>query len=140
MDVVRRHAVAEYQQSVADVVRALGSDASRGLTAADARARRARYGPNELRAERPVPAWKKFLAQFTDLLVILLLVATAISFVLWLYERDAPLPYEAIAISAVVLLNAVMGYLQEQRAESAIAALQQMAAPHARVVRDGEAT
>jgi P-type Ca2+ transporter type 2C len=131
---------AEYQQSVSDVVRALGSDPSRGLTAADARARRAQYGPNELRAERPVPAWKKFLAQFTDLLVILLLVATAISFVLWLYERDAPLPYEAIAISAVVLLNAVMGYLQEQRAESAIAALQQMAAPHARVVRDGEVT
>jgi len=73
-------------------------------------------------------------------LVILLLIATAISAVLWLYERDAPLPYEAIAISAVVLLNAVMGYLQEQRAESAIAALQQMAAAHAHVVRDGAVT
>src|SRR5689334_23375872 len=125
---------AEYQRSAVDVVRALRTDASRGLTAADARARRAQFGPNELRAERPVPAWKKFLAQFTDFLVILLLVATAISLVLWLYERDTPLPYEAIAISVVVLLNAVMGYLQEQRAESAIAALQRMAAPHARVV------
>jgi Ca2+-transporting ATPase len=57
-----------------------------------------------------------------------------------LYERDSPLPYEAIAIGAVVLLNAVMGYLQEQRAESAIAALQQMAAAHAHVIRDGVAT
>jgi P-type Ca2+ transporter type 2C len=132
--------VADYQRSVVDVVSALGTDASRGLTATEARARRAQYGANELTAERPVPAWKKFLAQFTDFLVILLLVATAISFVLWLYERDTPLPYEAIAISVVVLLNAVMGYLQQQRAESAIAALQQMAAPHARVVRDGETT
>ena len=51
-----------------------------------------------------------------------------------------PLPYEAIAIGAVVLLNAVMGYLQQQRAESAIAALQQMAAAHAHVIRDGAAT
>ena len=58
-----------------------------------------------------------------DVLVILLLIATAISAVLWIYERDAPLPYEAIAIGAVVLLNAVMGYVQQQRAESAIAAL-----------------
>src|SRR3954467_734398 len=128
---------AEYQQSVHDVLAAQASDAVRGLTAADARARLERGGGNRLDAERPVPGWTKFLAQFTDVLVILLLIATAISAVLWLYERDAALPYEAIAISAVVLLNAVMGYLQEQRAESAIAALQQMAAAHAHVIRDG---
>ena len=71
---------------------------------------------------------------------ILLLIATAISFALWLYERDAALPYEAIAISAVVLLNAVLGYVQQERAESAIAALRQMAAAHALVIRDGEPT
>ena len=51
------------------------------------------------------------------MLVILLLVATAISAGLWLYERESALPYEAIAIFAVVLLNAVMGYMQESRAE-----------------------
>ena len=73
-------------------------------------------------------------------LVVLLLIATAISLVLWWYERDAALPYEAIAISAVVLLNAVLGYVQQERAESAIAALRQMAAAHARVTRDGEPT
>jgi P-type Ca2+ transporter type 2C len=130
----------EYQQSVEDVVAAHATDARRGLTSPEARARLERDGPNRLAAERPVPAWRKFLAQFTDLLVILLLIATAISTVLWLYERDSPLPYEAIAISSVVLLNAVMGYLQEQRAESAIAALQQMAAAHAHVIRDGVPT
>ena len=98
---------------------AQGTDPARGLTNAEARARLERDGPNRLAAERAVPAWRKFLAQFTDLLVILLLIATAISAALWLYERDSPLPYEAIAISGVVLLNAVMGYLQEHRADLA---------------------
>ena len=131
---------AEYQRSVDEVIAAQASDAVRGLTGAEARARLERDGANQLAAEPPVPAWRKFLAQFTDVLVILLLIATAISAALWFYERDSPLPYEAIAISAVVLLNAVMGYLQEQRAESAIAALQQMAAAHAHVIRDGALT
>jgi Ca2+-transporting ATPase len=126
-----------YRLTVQDVLHALATDAAIGLTTTEAGARLVRDGANQLAAEQPVPAWKKFLAQFTDLLVVLLLIATAISAVLWLYERDAALPYEAIAISAVVLLNAVMGYLQEQRAESAIAALQQMAAAHAHVIRDG---
>jgi P-type Ca2+ transporter type 2C len=130
----------EYQQSVEQVLAAQRTDAARGLTSAEARARLERDGPNRLAAERPVSAWRKFLAQFTDVLVVLLLLATAISAILWLYERDSPLPYEAIAISAVVLLNAVMGYLQEQRAESAIAALQQMSAAHAHVIRDGAVT
>src|SRR4051794_38519035 len=107
---------AEYQRTVQEMVAALSSDASNGLTSADARARLARDGPNELSADRPVPAWKKFLAQFQDALVVLLLIATAISAALWVYERDDALPYEAIAIGAVVLLNAVMGYLQQQRA------------------------
>jgi Ca2+-transporting ATPase len=131
---------APHQQTVDVVLAALGSDAARGLTAVEARARLEQYGPNQLAAEPPVPAWRKFLAQFQDMLVILLLVATAISTALWLYERAEGLPYEAIAISAVVLLNAIMGYVQEERAESAVAALREMAAAHAHVIRDGEVT
>jgi Ca2+-transporting ATPase len=88
-------------------------------------------------AEKPVPAWRKFLGQFQDVLVILLLVATLISVWLWLYERDSALPYEAIVIFAVVLLNAIMGYIQQSRAEEAMAALRQMTAAHASVVREG---
>ena len=131
-------AVPAYRRSFEEVLAALGTDADRGLGDADAHARLERHGRNELPAEPPVPAWRRLLAQFQDVLVVLLLVATAISAGLWLYERDTTLPYEAIAIAAVVLLNAVMGYVQEARAQSAIAALSRMAAAEARVIRDGE--
>ncbi len=121
-----------------EVLAALASDASRGLTQAEARARLARFGANVLTAQKPVPAWRKFLAQFQDVLVILLLIATAISALLWFIERDAAWPYEALAIFAVVLLNAVMGYVQQARAERAVAALTRMSAAQARVIRDGK--
>jgi len=127
-----------YRQSVDEVLTALDTDARRGLEEGEARERLERYGPNELTAEKPVPAWRKFLAQFQDVLVILLLVATAISAGLWLVERESEMPYEALAILAVVLLNAVMGYVQASRAESAVAALRRMAAAQATVLRDGE--
>ena len=80
---------AEYRQTAGEVVAGLGSDARRGLGAGEARSRLERYGPSELEAERPVPAWRRFLAQFRDTLVILLLIATAISVGLWVYERDS---------------------------------------------------
>ena len=127
-----------YRQSVDQVLRGLTSDAQRGLTSAEVRARLAKCGRNELIAEKPVPAWRKFLAQFEDVLVILLLIATLVSAGLWLLERDTALPYEALAILAVVLFNAIMGYIQQARAEEAVAALRNMSAAHANVIRDGE--
>ena len=128
---------AAYRGRVEDLVRELGADPQLGLTEAEARSRLERHGRNELAAEHTVPAWRRFLAQFQDVLVILLLAATAISAAIWVYERDAALPYEAIAILAVVLLNAVMGYTQESRAEAAVAALRAMSAAGATVLRDG---
>ena len=127
-----------YRQRVDDLIAALGTDLRQGLTDAEARSRLEHYGRNELAAEKTVPAWRKFLAQFRDVLVILLLAATAISAGLWLFERDAALPYEAIAIFVVVLLNAAMGYIQESRAEAAVAALRAMSAAEATIIRHGE--
>ncbi len=129
---------APYRLPANDLVTALRTDRHRGLTAEEARSRLDRVGRNELEGRPPTPAWRRFLSQFQDVLVILLLVATAVSVVVWVYERDAPLPYEAIAIFAVVLLNATMGYVQEARAEAAVAALRAMSAADATVVRDGE--
>jgi len=130
--------VPPYQESAGVAVAALGSDTQRGLSEAEAHARLQRDGPNELTAEKPVPRWRKFLGQFCDVLVILLLIAAAISFALWLMERESALPYEAITILAVVLLNALMGFIQESRAESAVAALRKMSADQATVLRDGQ--
>jgi Ca2+-transporting ATPase len=127
-----------YRQPVEAVLAALGVDGRAGLGAAEAGERLALHGRNELQAEPKAPVWRRFLAQFKDVLVLLLLVATAISATLWLVERDAALPYEALAILAVVLLNAVLGFVQEARAEASVAALRQMAAAQAHVVRDGE--
>ena len=126
-----------YRQTAEQVLAAFGVGADSGLGGNEARARLESHGRNELRGEEPVPGWRKFLAQFTDLLVVLLIVAALTSAGLWLYERDTALPYEAIAIFAIVLLNALLGFVQQARAERAVAALRQMSAAHANVIRDG---
>jgi Ca2+-transporting ATPase len=126
-----------FQLTAAEALARLDADPQKGLDAAQVRQRRAVHGPNVLAAEKPVPEWRKFLAQFGDVLVLLLLAAAAISTVLWWLEREAALPYEALAILAVVLLNAVMGYAQQARAERAVAALRGMSAARAHVLREG---
>ena len=126
-----------YRLHASELIATLRTDERQGLGDEEARARLAQYGPNELAAHKPVPAWRRFLSQFQDVLVILLLIATGISAALWVVERDAALPYEAIAILAVVLLNATMGYVQESRAEAAVAALRAMSAADATVIRKG---
>ena len=118
---------------------ALGSDARRGLSRTEARARLDRFGANVLTAEEPVADFGGSLSRNSGrALVVLLLVATAISATLAAIEHDAAWPYEAIAIFAVILLNAVMGYVQSARAEQAVRALKQMSAAHANVIRDNE--
>ena len=127
-----------YRMTAEEVVAELGSDPRHGLSGQDAGARLRQYGPNELETEKPEPAWRRFLAQFQDVLIILLLVATAISVGLWVYERDSALPYEGMTIFAIVLLNGILGHVQETRAEQAVAALRAMSANEATVLRDGE--
>lgn len=134
----RRDGEPAYRQEATAVLQALTADGQQGLSGAEAQTRLAQHGPNALPEVPPVPRWRVFLAQFQNPLTILLLVATAISVVAWLLEREEALPFEAITIMVIVLLNAVLGYVQEARAEQAVAALQAMAAPQARVLRDGQ--
>lgn len=102
-----------------------------GLSHQEAQARLERYGPNEL-TERPRPGFLKLLLdQFNNFVVIILLVAAVIS--LFLGEV-----IDASAIMAIVILNAVLGVVQESKAEQALAALKKMAAPTAKVVREGQ--
>jgi Ca2+-transporting ATPase len=129
--------VEPYRRDVGDVVAALKTDVEKGLSTQEAQARLAHFGRNELETEQPIPKWRKFLAQFTDVLIILLIIAAVISAAVWLYEFDTPLPYEAIAIITIVLLNATMGYVQQERAEEALASLRRTLAAQATVIRDG---
>lgn len=101
-----------------------------GLTGAEATQRLSEYGPNELQAAHRISPWAVFLAQFKNVLIIILLVATAFSVFLG-HE------VEAIAIAVIVLFSVLLGFVQEYRAERAIEALRQMAAPTATVLRDG---
>ena len=82
-------------------------------------------------------AWRKFAAQFADPLIYLLFGAVVISFVAWMLEGHDGVPFEVLVILVIVLLNAVLGYVQEARAEQAVAALQRMATASAGVMRDG---
>jgi P-type Ca2+ transporter type 2C len=120
-----------------EVVRRLDTSAERGLTASEAAARLARVGPNELAAEPPVPLWRRVLEQFRDPLIYLLFAAIAISVGAWWVEGAGGWPLDAIVIAVIVLVNAVLGYVQEARAEDAVEALQAMTATTASVIRDG---
>ena len=120
-----------------DVARHLGVDPGTGLSSEEAARRLAADGPNELRGAPPVPLWRRVLAQFQDPLVYLLLVAVAISVGAWLVEGASGAPVDAIVILAVVFLNAVIGLVEESRAEDAVAALSTMTAATSTVLRDG---
>ncbi|MCC6213149.1 MAG: cation-translocating P-type ATPase [Burkholderiales bacterium] len=126
-----------YLLEAAEVARALESDPERGLSSEEAARRLARDGPNELRASPPVPAWRRFLEQFRDPLVYLLLAAIVVALIAWRIEGGAGWPVDAIVIALIVVANAVIGYVQEARAESAVAALARMTAVTSSVVRDG---
>jgi Ca2+-transporting ATPase len=123
--------VAWHALSASDALARTASDGVRGLARAEARRRLAAGGPNELPQEaRPSPA-AVFLRQFASPLIYLLLVAAAVSVAIG--ERN-----DAVVIVAVLVANAVLGAVQEGRAERSMAALRRLAAPRARVVRDGE--
>ncbi|HEX4893736.1 MAG TPA: cation-translocating P-type ATPase, partial [Hyphomicrobiaceae bacterium] len=122
------------------VVAALASDAKRGLSEAEVQRRFAEFGPNQLRSAAETPWWRKLLEQFENFLVIILLAAVVISTVEWLLQdpRETALPYEAIVIAIIVILNALLGFIQETRAEHSVRALMALAAPETTVIRDGD--
>ena len=131
---------APHREPVESVVSALGSDTTRGLSGPEAQRRLDQYGPNQLKSAPETPWWRRLIEQFQNFLVIILLVATVISGIEWLLQdpRESALPYEAIVILAIVVLNAMLGYFQEARAERSVRALMALAAPESTVIRDGE--
>ncbi|MDP1948863.1 MAG: calcium-translocating P-type ATPase, PMCA-type [Nitrospirota bacterium] len=119
--------------SVPEVAQRLTVDLQTGLSAAETARRIAQYGPNEIRERPPRSLWRMFLDQFTDFMILVLIGAGIISGIVGE-------PPDAIAIVVIVLLNGVIGFVQEYRAERAVAALKLLAASTARVRRGGQVT
>ena len=125
-----------YTHSAQEVLQALGVAAD-GLTTAQAQERLAKYGPNKLKeAEKPT-LLQRFLAQLKDPMLIILMVAAAVSALTGMLAGESEWA-EVIIIMAVVLLNAILGVFQESKAEAAIEALQTMTAATCKVMRDGK--
>ena len=112
-------------------------EADLGLTDTQAAQRLATDGPNQLRAAPTTPAWRQFLAQFEDPLVYLLLAAMGIALAAWWIEGRVGWPIDVIVIAVVVLLNAVLGWAEQNKARQAVAALGRMTAATSGVVRGG---
>lgn len=120
-----------YQQTALEVLMALDTNKERGLSEKEAERRLLEYGPNELDQEPGPSPWQLFINQFQDFMILVLLVATAISAVLGEY-------LDALAVLAIVVLNAVLGFIQEYRAERSLEALKELTAPTCTVIRDGQ--
>jgi Ca2+-transporting ATPase len=108
----------------------------KGLSSEEAERRLEEHGPNELKETKRVTALDIFIDQFKDIFVIMLIVATAIAYYIDFTKGEAPT--DAITIAAIVVLNTVVGFIQEYRSEKAMEAMKKLTAPKARVIRDGK--
>ncbi len=120
------------------LLQSFSTDAERGLTAGQAQKALAQYGENKLQEKKKKSNLQRFLAQFKDVMIIILLIAAAISFGIACTTGETSEFFEPVLILLIVVLNAVLGMLQESKAEKALDALKNLSAPHARVLRDGK--
>ena len=120
-----------------DLLRYLGSDSEKGLDSAQVQRLLKEHGENRLKEGRKRTNLQKFIEQFKDVMIIILLIAAVISFAIAIVEGHTSEFFEPVLILMIVILNAFMGVLQENKAEKALEALKSLSAPHARVIRDG---
>ena len=126
-----------HSDPIDSLLRSLSTDRVCGLTSAQAKEALAKYGENKLQEKKKKTNLQRFLAQFKDAMIIILLVAAAISFGIACTTGEPSEFFEPVLILLIVVLNAVMGMLQESKAEKVLDALKNLSAPHARVLRDG---
>ena len=115
----------------------LSVTAEAGLSSQEAQRRLAEYGENKLAEKKKKTNFQRFLEQFQDVMILILLLAAVVSFVVACFGHDLMEFFEPVLILLIVVLNAVLGMVQESKAEKALDALKNMSAPHARVFRDG---
>lgn len=128
-----------FSRSTEEVVRELNTDAAVGLTKQEAGDRLLKNGPNTLGEEKKIPLWKRFLEQFADAMVIILIAAAILSAFMAVKNNEGIEGWiDVFVILAIVILNAILGVYQEGKADQALAALKKMSSPQTKVVRDGE--
>ena len=121
-----------------DLLKELRTSLEAGLSSQEAQQRLGQYGENKLAEKKKKTNLQRFLEQFKDAMIIILLLAAAVSFVVACFGHDPMEFFEPLLILLIVVLNAVLGMVQEAKAEKALDALKNMSAPHARVLRDGK--
>lgn len=127
-----------YSTDVNEVIQSLSSSEKSGLTLAQVKERQEQYGENKLKEKKKKTLVQKFIEQFKDVMILILIVAAIVSFVIACVEQNPREFFEPALILLIVVLNAVMGVAQESKAEKALDALKNMSAPHARVIREGK--
>lgn len=130
--------MAFHNQNKEDVLKNLETDELRGLSEEQIAPRVAKYGENKLIDKKKKSMFVRFLEQFKDVMIIILIVAAIVSLVIACIEGDPMEFIEPALIFLIVIMNAIMGLVQENKAEKALNALKNMSAPHARVIRDGK--
>ena len=126
-----------FQFSQEEALEALEVDPRRGLSRGEVQRRRAKYGKNQLETAKRRGVLRQFLGQFQDLMVLILLAAAAVSFGVSWVRGDGEY-VDSLIILAIVVVNAVIGTVQERRADKAIEALKKLSSPHAQVLREGK--
>ena len=127
-----------YSAPLSEVLTKTATDPKLGLSQNEVTERLQKYGENRLREKKKQSNLSRFADQFKDVMIIILLIAAAVSFGVVVFEKNWGELFEPILILVIVVLNAVMGVYQEGKAEKALDALKNMSAPHARVIRDGQ--
>ena len=127
-----------YNKNKEIVLSELQTDSVKGLSKEEADVRLEKYGANELKEKKKKSMLRRFLEQFKDVMIIILIIAAIVSFVIACVEGEPKEFFEPALILLIVVLNAMMGVIQESKAEKALDALKNMSAPHARVLRSGE--
>src|SRR3989338_7555837 len=119
-----------WELDIAEIEKALGTDASRGLSMEEAGLRLEKYGPNQLKEKKAINPIKIFISQFKDFIIWVLAGAALVSGFLqeWV---------DAFAILGIVILNAILGFIQEYRAEKSLDALKKLSSPNSKVIRNG---
>ena len=127
-----------YNLELQALINELGSDEEQGLSSAAVEQKLKLHGENKLKETKKKTTVQRFVDQFKDAMILILIAAAAVSFAIACIEGNPKEFFEPALILAIVIINAIMGVMQESKAEKALDALKSLSAPHARVIRDGQ--